>query len=211
MHEPYAQRRTLDAGYFERMYTGSADPWGFATRWYERRKYDLTLAALPRPRFANALEAGCSIGVFTADLATRCEQLLAVDTSAEAVRLATARTAHLPQVTVEQRRLPDQWPAGSFDLIVLSEIGYYFAAEDLSALVTAGRAALRPGGTLVAVHWRHPVADYPLGGDDVHDEFARRSDLERTVRHEEADFLLDVFQRIPPAARSVAQAEGLVE
>ena len=30
------------------------------------------------------------------------------------------------------------------------------------------RAAVRPGGTLVAVHWRHPVADYPQTRDAVH-------------------------------------------
>jgi SAM-dependent methyltransferase len=193
------------------MYAESADPWGFATRWYERRKYSLTLAALPRPRYAHALEAGCSIGVLTAELALRCDRLLAVDGSADAIRQTSARTEHLPQVTVEQRRLPDEWPAGTFDLVVLSEIGYYFAVHDLASVIDASVAALSPGGTLLAAHWRHPVTDYPLRGDDVHKAIAGHAGLVRTVSHEEADFRLEVFQRIPPAAQSVAEAEGLLE
>jgi SAM-dependent methyltransferase len=201
---------TLETSYFDRLYSQSTDPWGFTSRWYERRKYDLTLASLIQPHYGDAFEAGCSIGVLTALLAARCDRLLAVDASAQAVRQASARTESLPQVTIEQRRLPEQWPPGRFDLIVLSEIGYYFCAADLTRLVTATFTALRPGGTLVATHWRHPVADYPLGGDDVHEAIADCPALERTVRHEEADFRLDVFMRIPPAARSVAQTEGLV-
>jgi SAM-dependent methyltransferase len=210
MREPYTDLGTLTTSYFDRMYEKSDDPWGFAARWYERRKYSLTVAALPRPHYARAFEAGCSIGVLTAELAPRCDELLAVDASAEAVRQATARTAHLSRVTVEQRRLPEQWPSGSFDLVVLSEIGYYFGSADLAAVIESCVASLTPGGTLLAAHWRHPVPDYPLRGDDVHDTVARHSNLERTVSHEEADFRLDVFQRVPPAAMSVAEVEGLL-
>jgi SAM-dependent methyltransferase len=210
MREPRTHRATLDTTYFDELYARSADPWEFATRWYEQRKYDLTLAALPRPRYANAFEAGCSIGVFTSMLACRCERLIAADASAEAVRRATERTAQFPHVSVECRRLPEQWPEGSFDLVVLSEIGYYFAAGDLAALIAAASAALEPGGTLVAVHWRHPVADYPLTGDAVHEMLAAAGGIERIAAHTEADFRLDVFQRVPPPARSVAQAAGLV-
>ncbi len=148
--------------------------------------------------------------MLTAELAPRCGQLLAVDASAEAVRQATARTAHLSHVTVEQSRLPGQWPSGTFDLVVLSEIGYYFGAADLAVVIESCVAALAPGGNLLAAHWRHPVPDYPLRGDDVHDAIAEHASLERTVNHEEADFRLDVFQRVPPAAMSVAEAEGLL-
>ena len=202
---------TLDTSYFDTLYAASADPWSFETRWYERRKYDLTVASLPRARYANAFEAGCSIGVLTTMLATRCDRLLAVDASAEAVRQAAQRTSDLAHVSVEQRRLPQQWPRESFDLIVLSEIGYYFAAADLGMLLADATGSLSPGGTLVAVHWRHPVTDYPLTGDEVHQMLATQPGLERTAAHAETDFLLDVFQRFPPVARSVAQQTGLAE
>lgn len=52
--------------YFEAMYAGAVDPWDLAGRWYEQRKYALTLASLPRPRYRAAFEPGCSVGVLTA-------------------------------------------------------------------------------------------------------------------------------------------------
>ena len=39
---------SLTVDYFDRVYASSDDPWGFASRWYERRKRQLTMASLPR-------------------------------------------------------------------------------------------------------------------------------------------------------------------
>jgi SAM-dependent methyltransferase len=200
---------TLGPGYFDRMYDQADDPWGFTERWYEKRKYALTVASLPRRRYRRGLEAGCSIGVLSALLGERCDALLAVDVAEAAVRSARARTAHLDGVEVERRTLPDEWPDGSFDLVVLSEVGYYFVAEDLARVIDRACASLEPGGTLLAVHWRHPVEDYPRDGDAVHRGLDGDDRLVATVRHEEADFLLTVYARTPPAARSVAQESGL--
>jgi hypothetical protein len=61
------------------MYEHANDPWGFADRWYEERKRAITLAALPDRRYRTAFEPGCSIGVLTADLAHRCDFILAGD------------------------------------------------------------------------------------------------------------------------------------
>jgi hypothetical protein len=94
-------------------------------------------------------------------------------------------------------------------LVVISEIGYYLAPETLRSLWRSARASLESGGDLLAVHWRHPVEDYPLTGDTVHELLATTGGLERTLRHEESDFLLEVYTRVPPAAQSVASAEGL--
>ena len=54
------------AEYFEAMYRESQDPWSLSTRWYERRKYALTVAALPRARYRSAFEPGCSVGELSA-------------------------------------------------------------------------------------------------------------------------------------------------
>ncbi|TQS42196.1 SAM-dependent methyltransferase [Cryptosporangium phraense] len=197
---------SLPTEYFDEMYRADGDPWKFETRWYEERKYALTLAALPRRRYRSAFEPGCSIGVLSAALAPRCDALLSTDVAAKAVAATRAR---VPAARVEQRRIPEDFPDGPFDLIVLSEVGYYLDSGALARLVDATVAALEPGGDLVLVHWRHPVADYPLDGDTVHDAFAGRPELERTVAHVEDDFRLEVYARTPPAARSVAAAEGL--
>jgi hypothetical protein len=199
---------TLPPTYFEAMYADSVDPWGFASRWYERRKYALTLAALPRERYQRGFEPGCSIGVLTGLLAGRCDYLLATDVAGAAVAGARQAVASYDWVDVAERAVPHDWPDGGFDLIVLSEIGYYLDADDLEVLLDRTVASLEPGGTLAAVHWRHPVADYPLRGDDVHDLFGTSPDLHRLARHEEADLILEIFEAAP--AMSVAKRSGLL-
>ena len=209
---------TLPSSYFDAMYDVSPDPWGFTDRWYEQRKYALTLASLPARRYATAYEPGCSIGVLTESLADRCDALLASDGASAAVTQAQQRLASRPWVWVEQRRLPDQWPTGRFDLVVVSELLYYFDGDDLPAMAGSVVEAVAPGGTVLAVHWRHPVDDYPHGGDAVHEVLgnaALSSGLLVMARHVEDDFLLEVFTRPgddEPAGRtvSVASREGLV-
>jgi trans-aconitate methyltransferase len=200
---------TLGADYFDAMYQAADDPWGFTERWYEQRKYAISIAQLPARRYRSAFEAGCSIGVFTRLLAQRCDSLLACDITAAAVQAAATRTSDLPQVRVEQRDIIRQWPAGRFDLIVLSEILYYFGDHDLEQILDHVAASLEPDGTLLAVHWRHPVAEHARSGDDVHDALAARPGLARLVQHAEPDFLAEVHIRTDSTPRSVAQATGL--
>ncbi len=201
---------TLPVGYFDAMYEAAPDPWGFTDRWYERRKYAISLAQLPAERYHRAFEPGCSVGVFSQLLAPRCDSLLSCDLAAAAVQAAAERTSDLPQVRVEQREIPRQWPSGRFDLIVLSEVLYYFGDHDLEQVLKHAAASLEPGGTLLAVHWRHPVADYPRTGDDVHRALARQPGLARLVSHTEPDFLAEVYIRTEGVPVSVAQATGLV-
>lgn len=193
--------------YFEDLYAADPDPWSFETRWYDARKHALTVEALPRPRYRSAFEPGCSTGRLTARLAGRCDRLLAVDAVPAAVASAARRLAGEQHVTVRAARLPQEWPGDAFDLVVLSEIGYYFADRELRTVIERIVATLEPGGDLVAVHWRWPVAEHVRSGDDVHAALAGATGLTRTARHEEADFLLEVFTR--GDGRSVAQRAGL--
>ena len=201
---------TLTSGYFDDLYASSPDPWGFTSRWYETRKYAITMALLPAERYQDAFEPGCSIGVLTEQLAGRCDRLLACDGAEAAVRAAAARTASRPHVQVQRRVMPQDWPAGDFDLIIFSEFLYYFGGADLDRVLELGTGALRPGGTLLAVHWRHPAADYPRSGDEVHGALAASRGLGRLVEHREADFLAEVYSRTDGEPLSVAQAGGLV-
>jgi len=200
---------TLPTAYFDAMYAESPDPWSFRDRWYERRKRALTLAALPARRYRSALEPGCSIGLLTEGLAQRCDEVLAIDTSADAVVTAREHLVDQPHVRVEQRRLPEDWPGdrSAYDLVLLSEVGYYFDATDLDTVLDRIVTSLTGDGTLLACHWRHPVADYPRSGDDVHAAIAARPELRRAVRHVETDFLLEVFT--VGDQPSVAHREGL--
>jgi SAM-dependent methyltransferase len=190
----------MTAEYFEQLYAREEDPWDLATSAYERAKYDATVAAIDDlVPVGRALEVGCSIGVLTARLATRCDEVLAVDCSPLAVARARARLAGVPGVTVERRCLPEDTPAGPFDLIVCSEVLYYWDAALLSRGLELLRAALAPGGALLAVHWRGPVRHYPLGGDEVHRLLlARRDGLVHARSLERPRYLLDRLDR--PAA-----------
>jgi SAM-dependent methyltransferase len=197
---------TLPTAYFDDLYAASSDPWGFTDRWYETRKRALTLALLPDPTYSTVYEPGCSIGVLTRELAARCGQLLATDVSATAVAAARERCADLPHVTVEQAALPHDWPAAEHDLVLLSELGYYFSPEDLDDVAAA---AMRTGRTVVAVHWRHDVDDYPQGGDAVHAQLCRAAasaGLRRLGGYADDDLLADVWSRDP---RSAAARDGL--
>jgi len=184
----------LGPDYFERMYGEDPDPWGFDTRWYERRKYDLTLAALPRTRYRSAFEPGCSNGALTERLAARCERLLATDLLDQVAERARARLAELPSVEVRSVAIPDDWPPGPFDLVVLSEVAYYLTPEGLDETLDRVAATLEPGGHLVAVHWRGET-DYPQRGDEVHQTIDARPELVRLSRYQEDDFVLDVHER----------------
>src|SRR3954462_13921340 len=113
-------------------------------------------------------EPGCSTGMLTERLAARCDRLLAVDAVPAATATAAARMAAFPHVQVATARMPADWPDATFDLIVLSEIGYYFDDTDLGVLLDRTAGSLEPGGDLVAVHWRWPVPEHARSGDDVH-------------------------------------------
>jgi hypothetical protein len=195
---------TLEAPYFDRLYEFEPDPWDFRSRPYEVRKRALTLACLPEAHYSTAFEPGCSIGVLTSDLAARSDEVLSMDLSALA--LASAREAVPPNVELRQGAVPADWPTESFELVVLSEVGYYLDAHDCRRL---GQRATASSTDLVAVHWRHPVAEYPLSGDEVHRILAdscSTAGMTHLVEHIEYDFRLDVWSH---DARSVALRTGV--
>jgi SAM-dependent methyltransferase len=192
--------------YFDALYAECDDPWGFRNRWYERRKRLLTLAMLPRERYRHAFEPGCANGELSAQLAIRCDRLLALDLNETAVRLARERLADAPNVRIECGGVPQAWPADQFDLIVLSELAYYLDDADLEQLTVCIRQTLSGDGTLLACHWRRAFDEAPQTAARVHALLHTNCGLTRLARYEDADVLLDVWTR---DTRSVAELEGL--
>ncbi|WP_395607243.1 SAM-dependent methyltransferase [Pseudomonas sp. B22129] len=192
--------------YFDQLFAGNDDPWAFRQRWYERRKRALTLAVLTRPRYASIFEPGCANGELSAELAPRCDRLLCCDTASAAVTLAEKRLLGFAHAQVQQSRLPQQWPAGPFDLIVLSELCYYLDIDDLNTLIDRALASLADDGQLLACHWRPAIEGCPQTADEVHALLQKRLDMAHLARHHETDFLLDLWGR---DGASVATREGL--
>ncbi len=153
---------------FEAKYQRDPDPWDFKLSRYERRRYAATLATLGRARYRHAFEPGCSIGEFTAMLAPQCDRVLATDISLTAARRAVVRCAEFPGVEINCADIRDGVPAGPFDLVVFSEIGYYFDAATLRGIAHQLAATLGAGGEFIAVHWLGHSADHALHGDEVH-------------------------------------------
>ena len=197
---------SVEDRYFEGLFAGNNDPWGFRQRWYEQRKRLVTLAALPRPHYRAIFEPGCANGELSAALAERCDRLLCCDTSAAAANLARTRLSLFDHAEVRHGRLPSDWPEEKFDLIVFSEIGYYLDRQDLTEVIHRISDSLTAEGQLLACHWRPPIEGCPLNARQVHDLIHEQLHLPRLVLHQEADFLLEVWSREP---RSVAALEGL--
>lgn len=202
--EPY--RSTDAAGIFDRIHDRAEDPWDYLSSWYERRKRALTLAVLPRESYSSGLEIGCSIGTLTAGLAARCRSLLAVDASASAVARAAGRLAGMAHVAVRHMVVPGTWPSGPFDLVVMSEVGYYLAPDELDAAWDSLAETMAAGGTLVLCHWRHPVAGWSLDGEAVHAAARKRLGWRVTGVYREQDFILETLAA-PAAPAAVGDPE----
>jgi len=194
-------KQSLPPSYFDDVYAANADPWEFETSPYEQGKYAATLGALPRPCYHNAFEIGCSIGVLTARLAPRCDRLLSVDVSEQALAWARERCRELPRVTFELLRVPGEFPDDTFDLILLSEVGYYLSRDDLGRARDLIVAHLERDGDLLLVHWTPYVPDYPLTGDEVHDAFVAYANqggsaLRHLTGSRAEKYRLDLFERV---------------
>ncbi|WP_375462049.1 class I SAM-dependent DNA methyltransferase [uncultured Enterovirga sp.] len=161
---------SIPPSYFDERYAVDPDPWRFETSDYERAKYDATLGALPKPHYASTFEVGCSIGVLTRQLAQCCDTLIALDVAEAALDRARERCRELNHVAFVCGQVPGDWPDGTFDLILLSEVIYYLDAGDVTRLARRVRDSLRPGGDVILVHWTGET-HYPLTGDEAAEGF----------------------------------------
>ena len=187
--------RSTPLARFANLYAANADPWGTATREYESRKRDVALACLPRPRYRRALDVGCGTGLLTVELASRCDEVVAFDGVAAAVAATREATVGLENVRVEMARLPDQVPAGPFDLVVFSEVLYYLDRADMAMVLATLERRLEPGADILAVDWRPPTHDAPRDADSAHAQLLAHADVEVLVDHREPEFLLHVLRR----------------
>ena len=201
----------LPDAYFDQMYAGSGDPWQLSARWYEQRKYAITLAMLPdRPVPASPSNRAARSATLTAELARRCDHVTAVDVADAAVRGADAR--------LREAGLPG--PGDAEPVVAGRDVAARAlrpAGAQRGRLLPAGRdtgrgaarecARLQPGPTIVAAHWRHDVAEYPLTGDAAHDIIAATPGLTSLGCYRDTDVVIEVFDT--GDGRSVAAREGV--
>jgi SAM-dependent methyltransferase len=198
------------ASYFDAVYANGDDPWRYRAHWFESRKRMLMLAMLDRPRYRRAFEPGCANGETTAALAARCDSLLATDRHPRAVEAARRRVQGQSNVRVEQMTVPAHWPGGSFDLIVVSEIGYYLSPAQVGELARAIRASLAADGLLLACHWRHPFDEQACSAELVHRTLEQETQLAPCASYVETDFVMQAWcaDGLGPTARERRRGEA---
>jgi protein-L-isoaspartate O-methyltransferase len=179
------------AEFFETMYTEREDPWEFASSQYERDRYASIVRALGNRRYRRAFEPGCSIGILTAQLATFCDRVVAIDISPTAVARARLHCERLPNVHILCGSLPEMIPEEEIDLVVFSEIGYYFTEIQLSSVATELVKQMSTEGTFLAVHWLGSSQDHLLDGDRVHTVLRTIPNLSLAQSERYSDFRLD--------------------
>ena len=193
------KNKSLSEDYFNDVYRHNEDPWKFETSPYELAKYEVTIKALANKNYNSAFEIGCSIGVLTQMLAPKCKQLLSVDAAEAPLIKARERLKSYPMVSIQKMAVPNQFPQGKFDLVLMSEVGYYLAMPDLIRLQEMILKQLKPGGNLLLVHWTPFVPDYPLTGDEVHEAFfnvaGNEKDLKHLLHQQQDTYRLDLFEK----------------
>lgn len=95
-------------------------------------------------------------------------------------------------LTIRSAVVPKQWPQGEFDLIVLSEIGYFLSPAALAAVLSTPSTRSH-GWPPAAVSLAAPVVGWPLTAADVHDAARSHPRLRMLASYEEQDFILHVL------------------
>ncbi|WP_161981474.1 class I SAM-dependent DNA methyltransferase [Aurantiacibacter suaedae] len=179
---------------FDALFADNPDPWNFENSVYERDKRAATIAALQDARFSNALEIGCATGVLTRDLAAHSDALLALDVSEQALAIARSKSVTNDTVVYRRAEAPRDWPEGSFDLIVLSEVLYFLSAEEIAIVSRRAHETLAADGLCLLVNWTGPN-DLLVGGEEAALLFSRSAPWRSEEPRIEASYRIDRLRR----------------
>lgn len=187
---------------------------GAGGAWVNERELNLIEELLPPS--GRVLDLGAGTGRLSRRLSERAYDVVALDTSAEMLKVT--RAAAIPVIQADGFRLP--FRSGAFDAVVALRVAFHYA--DLSSLLRGARAVLKPGGRLVFDTYRWtPRALFALdaarwgGKCFVHPtekvaEAAARAGLR--VSAEQSAFLFSpyIYRRLPyPLVRGLARLEAV--
>jgi SAM-dependent methyltransferase len=189
---------------FDALYEADPDPFHVRSSFYEQRKLGLVLNCLTKPFYVAAWDPACGIGEMAARLAPRAERVLASDASPQAVHLTRRRCSACSNVQVQQLTQPHPpSEADTFDLIVLSECGFYLNEQGRQDTLDVLHAAAAERAELLAVHYRHqPLDGYGyISGEQVQEEVVDHLEprgWHHVVQHDDRDFIIDVLELAGP-------------
>ncbi|MGO2035627.1 MAG: PIG-L family deacetylase [Brevibacterium sp.] len=180
------------AAVFDAVHADRDDPWSVTDSAYERAKRDMLLGHLPQDHYSHILELGCSIGVLSRKLAEHARWVTAIDASRKALDRAEQQVPEGSGISFVHGTIPFEWPAGSFDCVVLSETGFYLSRHQLHRTLQRIDACTAPRFTLVLCHLRGEIEDWPLDADEVHDSCLSFWPHRRIEFHHDARYRLDI-------------------
>jgi len=97
----------------------------------------------------NALEIGCGTGAFARELATRCTRVVALDLSAEMIRVARARSSHVENLDFQVAdAMTLTFPPSHFNFVSSIATLHHVQQRELLQKI---RDSLAPGGVLVVL------------------------------------------------------------
>jgi peptidoglycan/xylan/chitin deacetylase (PgdA/CDA1 family)/ubiquinone/menaquinone biosynthesis C-methylase UbiE len=201
-----------DRDHFEDLFSGKTDPWHYTSP-YEQTRYKQTLSLVPKIRIAKALELACAEGHFTVQLAPRVGSLTATDISQVALERAAERCRHLQNILFQQVDLTTDPLPEDLDLIVCSQVLYYFGGgrKELRDIAHKFAQALKPEGYLLMAH-DHQIIDEPeqagfdysttFGAKVISDTFASVPSLLLVKEIWTPLYRVQLFQRCPAMGHS---------
>lgn len=190
----FLDRAPADHTAFDALHRTDPDPWKVESR-YEIDKRHATIGMLDDiERVGRALEIGCSIGALTSDLAQVCVRVDAIEPSPAAAERARSRTSQCNNVSVTLRSAPHDLPDDIYDLVVLSEVGYFLSPADLRATLDAIAERLEPHGHLLACHWVHPIDGWVLDGHAVHEAIDAHRSFTSARSTGTSDYVLGLWE-----------------
>ena len=195
-----------DRRYFDEMYAADPDPWRFRTSDYERAKYQASISAIDQRHYLSGLEIGCSIGVLSAQVAPLCDSFLGLDISDQPLPAARTACAGFSRARFACMQVPGEWPAGRFDLIILSEVLYFLNPDDIGTTAACVRASLLPGGRVLLVNWLGAHTS-PQPGDVAADLFIDRVGLNLETQIRQPLYRLDLLHYEAATAEALTRAE----
>ena len=117
--------------------------------WTANNHYHSSLLKFVPENCEEALEIGCGTGAFARELARRCRRVVALDLSAEMIRVARSRSTQFDNLEFE---LADAmtwgFPQSHFDFICSIATLHHLEQRELFVKM---RDALKPGGVLVVL------------------------------------------------------------
>jgi predicted TPR repeat methyltransferase len=153
MRRRLVYRSASTSASLDELFEAKVDPWDYhsAVEQVRHAIAETLLSQIDDPdAFDRVLEIGCAEGAFTQRLAGRCQSLLSVDVSANALARARLRCAGERSVRFSQLDLLRDQIDGQFTLAIAMDVLTYFeSVSHLRALRSKIIGVIEPGGWLL--------------------------------------------------------------